>query len=144
MGTVTSMAERIHDFNSKIIDEFRANGGRVGGMFEGRPMLLLHTSGARSGEARVNPLAYRPEREAWIVFGSYAGASKHPAWFHNLVAEPDVTIEVGDDTVTVRARVTEGDERTRIWEAQKRDVPTFADYEAKAGREIPLVALERR
>jgi len=132
------------DFNAQIIDEFRTNDGRVGGMFEGHPLLLLHTTGAKSGDGRVNPLAYRQQSDAWVVFGSYAGAPKHPAWFHNLVADPDATIEVGTATVAVRARVMEGDERRRIWDAQKRDVPTFADYEAKAGREIPVVALERR
>lgn len=139
------MAAGMNDFNQQIIEKFRNNDGRVGGMFEGAPMLLLHTTGAKSGDERVNPLMYRPDGEAWVIFASYAGSPKHPAWFHNLVADPDVTIEVGTDTLDLRARVTDGEERTRIWEAQKRDAPGFAEYEEKAaGREIPVVALERR
>ena len=119
------------DFNAAIIDEFRANGGKVGGQFEGAQMLLLHTTGARSGEERVHPIVYQVVGDDLAVFGSKAGAPTHPAWFHNLVAHPDATIEIGPDTVPVRARVTEGDERERIWARQKELMPGFADYEAK-------------
>ncbi len=138
------MSDAVNDFNTTIVDEFHANAGKVGGMFAGVPMLLLHTTGAKSGAARVNPLAYRPHGDAYVIFGSFGGAPAHPSWYHNLVAAPDVEIEVGTDTVPVRARVTTGAERDEIWSAQKRDVPTFADYEAKTDREIPVVILERR
>jgi deazaflavin-dependent oxidoreductase (nitroreductase family) len=139
------MSDAVHDFNTSIIEEFRANGGVVGGMFEGRSMLLLHTTGRTSGAARTSPLVYRPNGDdSWVIFASYGGAPKDPAWFGNLVAQPDVDIEVGTDTVPVRARVASGDEREALWSAQKADIPTFADYEAKTDREIPVVVLERR
>ena len=139
------MSDAVHDFNTSIIEEFRANGGVVGGMFEGRNMLLLHTTGRTSGAARTSPLVYRPNGDdSWVIFASYGGASKDPAWFGNLVAQPDVDIEVGTDTVEVRARVAEGAEREEIWEAQKAAIPAFADYEAKTDRQIPVVVLDRR
>jgi len=130
------------DFNAAIIDEFRANGGKVGGQFEGATMLLLHTTGARSGDERVNPLVYQADGDNLVVFGSKAGAPTHPAWFHNLVANPEVTVEVGADTVPMRARVAEGDEHERIWTRQKQIMPGFADYEANTTRVIPVVVLE--
>jgi len=141
----------INDFNQAIIEEFRANVGKVGGPFEGAPIVLVHTVGAKSGEPRVNPLVYRPLDEdpgggegssRMAIFGSAAGADRHPAWFHNLKAHPDISIEVGAETREVRARLTEGDERTRIWEAQKAAAPGFAEYEAKTSREIPVIVLE--
>lgn len=139
-----SRADAMHDFNQAIIEEFRANEGRVGGPFEGAPMVLVHTVGARSGQGRVNPLVYRPMGDDLAIFASAAGADHHPAWFHNLVAQPEVEIEIGTETRPVRARVADGDERTEIWEAQKAAAPGFADYEAKTTREIPVVLLERR
>ena len=132
-----------NDFNSGIIDEFRANAGVVGGPFEGRSMLILHSTGAKSGQERVNPLVYRPVGDTWAIFASKGGAPTNPDWFHNLVANPDATIETGTDTVNVRARVTDGDERQRIWEQQKVDMPGFADYEKGTDRIIPVVVLER-
>jgi deazaflavin-dependent oxidoreductase (nitroreductase family) len=131
------------DFNAAIIDEFRANGGKVGGQFEGAPMVLLHTIGARSGEERVNPLVYQADGDRIAIFGSKAGAPTHPAWYHNLLANPDVTVELGPDTVPMRARVAEPDERERIWSRQKEIMPGFADYEANTTRVIPVVILER-
>jgi deazaflavin-dependent oxidoreductase (nitroreductase family) len=131
------------DFNAAIIDEFRANGGKVGGQFEGAPMVLLHTTGARSGTERVNPLVYQADGDRIAIFGSKGGAPTHPAWFHNLVANPDVTVELGPDTVPMRARVAEGEERERIWTRQKQVMPGFADYEANTTRVIPVVILER-
>lgn len=130
------------DFNAAIIDEFRANGGKVGGQFAGAPMLLLHTTGARSGAERVNPLVYQPDGENLVIFASKGGAPTHPDWYHNLAAHPDVTVEVGDRTVPMRARVAEGAERERIWERQKKVMPGFADYEANTTRVIPVVVLE--
>lgn len=130
------------DFNAAIIDEFRANGGKVGGQFAGAPMLLLHTTGARSGTERVNPLVYQPDGENLVIFASKGGAPTHPDWYHNLATHPDVTVEVGDRTVPMRARVAEGAERERLWERQKKVMPGFADYEANTSRVIPVVVLE--
>jgi len=139
------MSDSRHDFNTSIIDEFRANGGVVGGPFEGRHMLLLHTTGVKSGAARTTPLVYLPSGDdRWVVFASFGGAPKNPAWFTNLVADPDVTIEVGTTTFPVRARVAEGEEREALWSAQKAEIPAFADYETRTDRQIPVVVLERR
>ena len=129
------------DWNRRIIEEFRANAGRVGGVFEGASMLLLHHRGARSGIERVNPLAYQPVAKGFAVFASKAGAPTNPDWYHNLLANPQATVEVGEDTVRVRARVAEGEERERIWAKQKQDRPTFADYEKQTARQIPVVIL---
>lgn len=134
------------DWNRQVIDEFRANGGRVGGRFEGRLLLLLHHRGAKTGTERVNPLAYqRLSDDAVAVFASKGGAPSNPDWYHNVVANPDVTVEVGTDTYPARARVAEAAERDEIWERQKRDWPGFADYESRTAgvREIPVVVLER-
>jgi deazaflavin-dependent oxidoreductase (nitroreductase family) len=133
-----------NDLNSKVIDEFRANGGRVGGRFEGAPMVLLHHTGAKSGTERVTPLMYQPDGDRVVIFASKAGAPTNPAWFHNLRANPRATIEIGTDTIAVEARVAEGNERERYWEKQKQDHPRFAEYERTAvDRVIPVVVLER-
>jgi deazaflavin-dependent oxidoreductase (nitroreductase family) len=131
-----------NDFNRGIIDEFRANGGRVGGRFDGAPMLILHTTGAKSGAERENPLVYARRGDDVVVFASKAGAPTHPAWYLNLVANPDASIEIGTETRQVRARVAEGDERDEIWSRQKAAMPGFAEYEQKTSREIPVVILE--
>ena len=130
------------DWNSKIIAEFRASGGKVGGQFEGAPLLLLHTTGAKSGQERVNPMMYRTDGDNLVVFASKAGADTNPDWYHNLLAHPQVQAEVGTQTRTVVARVAEGEERHRLWDAHKRDWPGFADYESKTERQIPVVILE--
>lgn len=136
------------EFNRSVIEEFRANAGRVGGPFEGAPLLLLHHIGARTGTERVTPLMCRREGDTWVIFASKAGAPTHPAWFHNLLAHPDVEIEVpGEDgvvTLPVRARVATGEERERIWNAQKAEFPQFAEYEAATDRVIPVIVLEPR
>jgi deazaflavin-dependent oxidoreductase (nitroreductase family) len=130
------------DWNRRVVDEFRGNGGRVA-QFEGRPLLLLHHTGAKTGTERVNPLVYLPMGDDFAVFGSKAGADTNPAWYHNLRAHPDTTIEVGTETLPVHARVAESAERERIWEEQKRENPNFAEYEQKTTRPIPVVVLER-
>lgn len=130
------------DYNTQIIEEFRSNEGKVGGNFAGAPLLLLHTTGAKSGAERVHPMMYRAVDGGWAVFASKAGADTHPAWFHNLVAHPAAEIEVGTERRAVTARVAEGAEREAIWTAQKADYPGFAGYEAKTERVIPVVVLE--
>jgi deazaflavin-dependent oxidoreductase (nitroreductase family) len=136
------MAANPNDWNRKIIEEFRANEGRVGGNFAGRPLLLLHHHGARTGIERVNPLAYQKVGDTYAVFGSRGGSPRNPDWYYNLVANPDVVVEVGTETIPVHAHVAEGEERERIWERQKQLNPGFAEYEKRTGREIPVVVLE--
>jgi deazaflavin-dependent oxidoreductase (nitroreductase family) len=133
----------VSDWNDKIIAEFRANGGKVGGPFEGGSLLLLHSTGAKTGAERVHPLVYQPAGDDLVVFASNGGADRDPAWFANLMAHPETTVEVGTDVVPVRARVAAGEERERLWSRQKELVPGFADYEAKTSRQIPVVVLER-
>jgi deazaflavin-dependent oxidoreductase (nitroreductase family) len=132
-----------NDWNAGIIEEFRANEGRVGGPFEGQPILLLHHRGAKSGTERVNPLAYqRLDDRTIAVFASKGGAPTHPDWYFNVSANPDASIEIGTETHAVKARVAEGDERDRIWSRQKELMPGFAEYEKKTSRVIPVVVLE--
>src|SRR5215472_13617487 len=130
-----------NDWNAKIIAEFRANGGKLGGGFEGAPVLLLHTTGAKTGQERVNPMMYRRVGVNYAVFASKAGAPTNPDWYHNLVANPAVTAEIGTQTVDLTARVAETAEREPIWAAQKADFPGFAEYEQKTSRQIPVVIL---
>jgi deazaflavin-dependent oxidoreductase (nitroreductase family) len=131
------------EWNDKIIAEFRANDGRVGGPFQGAPILLLHSKGARSGRERVNPMMYRAVADGWAVFASKGGAPNNPDWYHNLIANPLASIEVGTQTVDVISRVTKGEERERIWSAQKADYKGFAEYERRTDREIPVLILSR-
>jgi deazaflavin-dependent oxidoreductase (nitroreductase family) len=135
----------VNDYNQPIIDEFRANDGKVGGRFEGFPLVLLHHTGAKSGTERVNPLAYqRLGDDSVAVFASKGGSPTNPDWFHNLVANPNTSIEIGTERYQVNARVATGEERERIWEAQKKAFPNFAAYEKTAGsREIPVVVLDK-
>jgi deazaflavin-dependent oxidoreductase (nitroreductase family) len=132
-----------NDRNSKIIEDFRANSGRVGPPFEGAPILLLHTTGAKSGAARINPIVYLADGHKMVVFASYGGAPKNPAWFHNLMGGGPASVEVGTESFPVTARITEGDEREKYWSKQKQDMPGFAGYEQKTTRQIPVVVLER-
>ena len=132
----------VNDWNKGIIEEFRANGGKVGGQFEGAPLLLLHSTGAKSGQARVNPIMYLADGDNYVVFASKAGAPTSPDWYHNLIANPRASVEVGDATVNVVAKVAEGDTRERLWSTQKELYPGFAEYEAKTTRLIPVVVLE--
>ncbi|MBI3687514.1 MAG: nitroreductase family deazaflavin-dependent oxidoreductase [Actinobacteria bacterium] len=131
------------DWNRAIIEEFRAADGRVGGQFEGAPMLLLTTTGARSGQQRTTPLMYLPDDERLIVFASYAGAPKHPAWYHNLVANPRVTVEVGTETAAMTATIVAGAERNELYARQVSHYPGFGEYQEKTDRLIPVVALTR-
>jgi len=135
-------------WNANIIEEFRKNEGRVGGGFTGATLLLLHTIGRRTGTERVNPLAYLPDDGRWVVFGSKGGALTDPDWVRNLEANPDVTIEVGTDTISVRATkiLREEPERNELYTRQVARMPGFGDYEEKTKgiRTIPVIVLERR
>jgi deazaflavin-dependent oxidoreductase (nitroreductase family) len=138
------MSTSMEDFNAKVIEEFRTNDGRVGGMFESMPLLLLHNTGAKSGTERINPVAYLKDGDRYVVFASKGGAPTNPGWFHNLVAHPETTIEVGTDALDVVASEAEGEERQRLFDAQKQRVPQFAEYEQQTPRQIPVVVLTPR
>ncbi|MBV8694448.1 MAG: nitroreductase family deazaflavin-dependent oxidoreductase [Ktedonobacteraceae bacterium] len=129
----------INNWNSQIIEEFRANEGKVGGVYEGGSLLLLTTIGKKSGKPRTVPLGYKPDGDRLIVVASFMGAPKHPDWYLNLVAHPQVTVEVGQETFNALATTVEGEARERLlgqW-------PLVTDHQAKTTREIPLVALQR-
>jgi len=134
----------MNDWNSKIIAEFRTNEGRVGGQFEGAPILLLHTTGARSGQERVNPMMYLDLDGRRYVFASKAGADQNPDWFRNLVAHPDVTVEVGSEQYSASAVRVEGQDRDRVYAEQAHRYPGFAEYQEKTARVIPVVELTHR
>lgn len=130
------------DFNAKVIEEFQANEGRVGGMFEGAPLLLLHHTGARTGTARINPLVYLPDDGRYVIFASKAGAPTNPDWYHNLKAHPEVRIEVGPDTIDVTATEAQGEERDRLFATQEQRMSNFGEYAEKTeGRIIPVIVL---
>ena len=131
------------DRDTSIIEEFRSNKGQVGGFFEGKPVLLLTTTGAKTGRRHVNPAMYLPDGDRWVVFASMGGAPKHPDWYHNLVANPDVTIEVGSETIEGRAEVMSGEERDRLYAKQAELYPQFAEYEKRTTRTIPVIVLSR-
>ena len=131
------------DFNNKIIEEFRANEGKVTGPFSGAPLLLLTTTGAKSGVTRTTPLAYSADGDRLIIIASYAGGPRHPAWFLNLRANPEVTIELPNETFTTNVVITEGDERQRLFDQQAARMPNFAEYQAKTSRQIPVVVIPR-
>jgi len=133
----------LNDWNTKIIDEFRSNEGRVGGQFEGAPLLLLTTTGAGSGDKRVHPVMYMLDDGTVYIFASKAGAPNNPDWFHNLVAHPKVTVEMGPENFDATARVLTGPDRDRIYAEQARRYPGFAGYQEKTSRLIPVVALDR-
>ena len=131
-------------FNAALIEEFRANQGKVGGRFEGRPVLLLTTTGARSGRTFTLPLVYLPDGERLLIFASKAGSPTNPDWYHNLVANPTVTVEVGADSYEATATVLTGDERDRLYQRQVEAMPMFGEYQQKTTRVIPAIALERK
>jgi deazaflavin-dependent oxidoreductase (nitroreductase family) len=136
------MSNPMSEFNEKIIAEFHANEGRVGGPFDGETLLLLHHTGAKTGAARINPLVYLPDGDRYVIFASKAGAPTNPDWYHNLKAHPDVEIEVGTETLAVKASEVTGAERDRLYSEQEQRMPQFTDYTQKAeGRQIPVIAL---
>ena len=133
----------VNEFNRNLIGEFRANHGKVTGVFAGAPVLLLTTTGARSGRTHTTPLVYQNDGDRIVVFGSKGGAPTHPAWYHNLVANPIVTVELPGETFEAKAATVEDPERERIWSAQKEIMPGFAEYQRKTTRTIPVIVLSR-
>ena len=138
------MTSQADQFNQRTIAEFRANQGRVGGNFAGAPLLLLHTIGARSGQPRINPMMYLADGARYLVFASKAGSDRNPDWYRNLRASPDVTIEVGEETIPVHATELTGAERDEKYRVQAERYPGFAGYQRKTSRTIPVIALTRR
>ena len=134
----------VQDFNSKVIEEFRANDGLVGGPMEGMPLLLLHTVGAKSGESRVNPLAYLADGERYVIIASFAGAPHSPPWYHNLVANPEVSVEVGAEQLDMLATVVDEPERSELYARMAGVMPVFNEYQSKTERVIPVVVLTPR
>jgi deazaflavin-dependent oxidoreductase (nitroreductase family) len=132
-----------NDFNKQIIEEFRANAGVVGGPFQGATLVLLTTTGAKSGNRSTSPVMYMEDGDRYIVIASNAGADQHPAWYHNLRATPQATAEIGTETFEVKADFIEGEERDRLYARMVEIAPGFAEYEAKTTRRIPVVALHR-
>lgn len=130
-------------FNQALIAEFRANEGKVSGQFAGRPLLLLSTTGARSGQTRPSPLAYTTDGEHYVIIASKGGAPTHPDWYHNLVANPIVTVEVGTEQFQARATVAEGEERMRLFNQMAARMPGFGEYQRKVERQLPVIVLER-
>ena len=137
------MEHNQHDYNQRLIEEFRADRSNNGEAFKGRPLLLLTTTGARSGQRRTTPMMYVSDGNRLLVIASNAGALKHPAWYYNLLAHPRVTVEVGKETYDATAIVTEGAERQQLWNRIVEQYPFFADHQAKITRQIPVIALER-
>ncbi len=131
------------NFNQKIIKEFRANGGKVGGPFEGGNMLLLTTTGAKSGQPRVSPLAYSTDGDKILIIASKGGAPTNPDWFYNLSANPVVTVERGTETFQARATVPEAAERDHLFDQVSAHMPGFAEYQRNTTRKIPVVVLEK-
>ncbi|MFI7126249.1 nitroreductase family deazaflavin-dependent oxidoreductase [Nonomuraea sp. NPDC050153] len=131
------------EFNQQIIDEFRANEGRVRGNFEGTPLVLLTTTGAKSGRPSTTPVLYLADGDRYVVIASNGGGDKHPAWYHNLRATPEATAEVGVEKFEVKAVVLEGEERDRLYERVAEKWPGFREYEARTSRRIPVLALHR-
>ena len=133
----------MNEFNQRVIAEFRANGGKVGPPFEGAPMILITTTGAKSGKQRVSPLVYTRDGDHYIIIASKGGAPESPDWYHNLVANPELTVEVGTEKFQARASVAEEPERTRLYDQQAAMMPNFAEYQRNTTRKIPVVVLER-
>jgi len=136
------MSER-NEFNQRVINEFRGNQGKVGGQMAGLPLLLLTTTGAKTGRALTKPLAYTKDGDRIFVIASFAGSPNNPAWFNNLVVNPTVTVEVGSERFQARALVTTGEERQRLFNTQADKIPIFHDYQKKTARQIPVVVFER-
>ncbi len=133
----------LNEFNRRIIEEFRSNSGKVGGPFAGAPMILITHKGAKSGRTYTTPLVYTRDGDGFVIVASKAGAPDNPDWYHNLIANPVVTVEIGTEKFQARAHATSGDERERLFEAQAKIMPQFNEYKRKTTRQIPVLVLER-
>jgi deazaflavin-dependent oxidoreductase (nitroreductase family) len=133
----------LNDFNQRVIGEFRMNQGKVGGQMEGMPLLLLTTTGAKTGRALTKPLAYTKDGDRIAVIASFAGSPRNPAWYNNLVANPTVMLEIGSQRFQAKAVITTGEERQRLFKTQAEIMPIFNDYQKKTNRQIPVVMFER-
>ena len=131
------------NWNQAIIDEFRANSGKVGGPFAGKTLLLLHTVGAKSGQERINPVAYITDSDRFVIIASKGGAPTHPDWYYNIRAHPLVTVEVGTEQFQVQAAIASEPERTRLYNKMVEMMPGFAEYQRKTTRVIPVITLTR-
>jgi deazaflavin-dependent oxidoreductase (nitroreductase family) len=129
------------DFNASVIEEFHVRDGRVGGAFENSPLLLLHHTGAKSGKARINPLGYLADRDRYVIVASNGGSPTNPDWYHNLTAHPEVTIEVGTDTISAVAIEATGEERERLFQAMAARAKQVTEYQTKTDRLIPVIVL---
>jgi deazaflavin-dependent oxidoreductase (nitroreductase family) len=137
------MADPMAEFNKKVIDEFRSSGGKVSGQFAGAPMIIITHKGAKSGNSYTSPLVYSKDGDRYVIIASKAGAPKNPSWYHNLVAHPEVTVEIGAEKFKAKAAEVKGAERDRLFAAQATMMPQFNEYQKKTARKIPVIALER-
>ncbi len=137
------MTTNQHDRNQGIINEFRANAGKVGGNFTNTPMLLLHTRGAKSGQERVNPLAYHKHGNDMVIIASKGGAPTNPDWYYNVRANPEVELEVGTEKFKAKARIADEPERTELYTEREKTMPGFTEYRKKTTRAIPVIVLTR-
>lgn len=131
------------NFNRSLVEEYRANGGKVSGMFADMPMLLLTTTGAKSGQQRTTPVVYTTDKGRLVIIASKAGGPTHPDWYHNLLANPDVTVELGREKFSARASIPSDEERQRLFDQVAAQMPNFAEYQRNTTRQIPVVVLER-
>ena len=143
MPNLEDYKDDFRGYNAAVVDEFRKNGGHVTGMFERAPLVLITTTGAKSGTRRTIPVVHTTDGDNVVIIASKGGAPTHPDWFHNLVANPDVTVELPNETYEARARVAQGEERERLWRAQADLMPNFDEYQKSTTRQIPVVVLER-
>src|SRR3954463_10993579 len=142
MPNLEDFKDDFKGFNDALIEEFRTNGGQVTGMFGGAPLVLITTTGAKSGKQRTTPVVYTTDGDNAVIIASKGGAPTSPDWYHNLVANPDVTVELPDETFEARARVAQGDERERLWRAHADLMPNFDEYQKATTRQLPVVVLE--
>jgi deazaflavin-dependent oxidoreductase (nitroreductase family) len=142
-GSRAKGPSELNDLNQQVIKEFRANQGKVGGRYAKVPVLLLTTTGAKSGRTLTRPLAYTRDGDRLVVIASFGGGPKNPAWYHNLVAHPEATVEVGSERFRVKATVASGEERQRLYNRQAEQLPAFAEYPKKTTRQIPVIVLTR-
>jgi deazaflavin-dependent oxidoreductase (nitroreductase family) len=139
----TDATDEYRSFNENLINEYRANGGKVSGMFAGAPLLLLTTRGAKSGQPRVAPVAYTRDGDRYVIIASKGGAPTNPDWFHNIRANPEVTVELGAESFPARAAIQNGGERQRLFDQMAAQMPGFADYQKNTTRQLPVIVLER-